>query len=305
MKVNITAQRTARITRLFYDEGELVKAGDLIATLDTSDVEVKLKNAEAELRQAASNLSALEAEYERKEALYKEGLVSKQQFDDVQTRLRLAQAALEIAKAAREMAELQYGRSFIKSPVSGVVTDRPVSIGDTVLSGQKIATVVDPNRLYISVPVDEADVSRVAMGQKARITMDAYPGRTFKGKVKRISPVVTGARREARTFEVRVSIPEENDIILKPGMSADVEIITGRARSVLVVPAQTIIDRGTEQIVYVVDNGRARQRRVEVGLFNWNFAEIKAGLKEGEIVIFTPDVPGFREGIRVRIVNTS
>jgi len=303
-EVSITAQRAGKITGLYFDEGDRVKAGDLIARLDTSEVLANFKKAEAELKQAEINLSKIQREYERKEVLYKEKLLTKQQFEEVETRLLLAEAALESAKAARDIARLQYDYSFIKTPVSGVVAERPVEIGDTVISGQKIASVVNPDELYISAPIDEADVDNVALGQVVRITMDAYPGRVFKGKVIKISPIVTGTRQETRTFEVRVSVPNE-DIVLKPGMSADIEIITGRARNTLIVPSQTVIDEGSKQVVYVAEKGKARRRVVKTGLFNWNFTEIKEGLVEGEIVIFTPDNPGFKEGVRVKVVNPS
>lgn len=304
VEVNITAQRTGKITELYFEEGDRVEAGTLIAKLDTSEVLANLRKAEADLKQAEVNFSNTEVEYKRKEALYKEHLLTKQQFDDVRARLLLVGAALESARAAHDIARLQYDYSFIKTPVSGVMVDRPVEVGDTATPGQKIASIVDPHALYISAPIDEADVDSVALGQKVKITMDAYLGKIFYGKVIKISPVVTGARQETRTFEVRVSVPEEN-IVLKPGMSADIEIITGMARNVLVVPSQAVIDKGTRQIVYVTEGGRAKQRNVKTGLFNWNFTEIKEGLREGEIVIFTPDNPKFKEGVRVKVVNSS
>lgn len=302
IEVNVTAQREGKITELYYDEGDKVKKGDLIAQLDTSEVLASLRRAKAELKQVEVNLSNTETEYKRKESLFKEQLLSKQQFDDVTTKLLLAKAMLENAKAVYDVARLQYEYSFIKSPVNGVVSERPLKIGDTTMPGQKIVSIVDPSSLYISAPIDEADVGRVSLGHEVRITMDAYLGRTFTGRVIRISPIVTGARLETRTFEVRVSVPEE-DIIIKPGMSADIEIITGRVIDAIVVPSQAVIEKGLKHFVYVVVSGRARLRKVEIGLFNWNLTEIKDGLAEGETVIFTPDNPGFKEGVRVKVAD--
>lgn len=304
IEVNVTAQRSGMITDLYYDEGDRVRKNDLIAKLDTSEVLTKLKKTEAELKQAEVNLSSTEVEYERKKTLYREQLLSKQQFDDISTRLHLAQAVLEDVKTVYEVARLQYEYSFIKAVVNGIVADRPVKIGDTTMSGQKIASIVSPDELYISAPIDEADVGSVALGQEVRITMDAYLGKIFSGKVIKISPVVTGARLETRTFESRVSVPSE-DIVLKPGMSADIEIITGKASNTLVLPSQVVVEKGLEHFVYAADSGRAKLRKVEIGLFNWNFTEIKKGLKEGDVVIFTPDAPGFKEGVRIKVVNSS
>ena len=281
-----------------------MKSDDLIAKLELSEVLTNLKKAEADLRQSDVNLSNIKTEHERKEALYKENLLTTQQLDDIQTRLEIAEAVLKSAKATLGIYQLQHDYSFIKTPVRGIVAERFVDVGDTVLTGQKIAAVVDPGLLYISVPVDEADVGSIKIGQEARITMDAYIGEVFSGKVTRISPIVTGAKQETRTFEVRVSSPKE-DIVLKPGMSADVEIITGIAKEVLVIPSQAVIDKRTEQFVYVSENGKSKKNKIKVGLYNWNFTEVSEGLKEGEIVIFTPDIPGFKEGMRVKVVNPS
>ncbi len=303
MKVNITAQRIGKILKLYFDEGDEVKAGDLIAELDVSEVKANLKKAEAELKEAEFNLINTRVEYKRKETLFKEELVTQQQLDDVQTRLSIAEAGLERAKAAHDIAQLQYKYSFIRSPVSGVMAERTVDVGDTVTIGPIIASIVDLHDLYISAPIDEADVGNVSLGQTVKITMDAYLGEVFYGKVIKISPIVIGARQETRTFEVRVSISDRGPI-LKPGMSADVEIIIGEVKDTLIVPSHTIIDKGSEKIVYVVEHGRAKQRRVKTGLFNWSFTEIKAGLKKGEKVIITPDKTGFKEGVRVKVIDS-
>jgi len=290
------------ITRLYFEEGDSVRAGSLVATLDESGVLADLRKAEADLTQAEVNLSGVMTEYQRKESLYKENLITRQQFEDVETRLRFSGAALKSAKATRDAFQLQYDYSFVKTSAGGVVAERFVDVGDTVSTGLKIAAVVDPDSLYVSVPVDEADVGGVALGQDVRITMDAYPEKIFSGKVTRISPIVTGAKQETRTFEVRVSRPG-GDVVLKPGMSADVEIVTGLAADVLVIPSQAVMEERGEQFVYVNEQGKAKKRKVSAGLYNWNFTEIRKGLTEGETVIFTPDIPGFREGMRISVVN--
>jgi len=301
-EVNVTAQREGKITALNHDEGDVIKSGDIIARLDASEVLANLKKAEAELRQAEVNLLNIDTEYKRKEALYREQLISKQQFDDISTRLLLAKTMVDNVRASLDVAKLKYEYSFIRAPISGIVTTRVVKIGDTVMPGQKIASIVNLSSLYISAPIDEADVSMVSLGQDVRVMMDAYPDRVFMGKVTRISPIVTGARLETKTFEVRVSVPRDG-IIIKPGMSADIEIITRRVSNVLVVPSQAVIEKGHEHLVYVASDGRARLKRVETGLFNWNLTEIKSGLSEGEVVIFPPDKPEFKEGVRIRVVD--
>jgi len=292
------------MAKLYIEEGDRVKAGEVVAELDTSEVRAELDRAKADLKKAEIDLHNARVEYERKEPLFKEQLITHQQFDDARKRLSIAEAELDKAKAVKDVAQLQYEYSFIRSPVDGVVSKRPVKVGDTVTPGPIIASVVDPDNLYIKAPVDEADVSSVALSQAVRITIDAYPVEIFYGRVIKISPVVIGVRQEARTFEIRVSVPADK-IILKPGMSAGIEIITGEAKDTLVVPSQAVIEKEGGKIVYVSEGGRAEQRKVKLGIYNWNFTEIKEGLTEGEKVIITPDKPGFKEGVRVKIVDSS
>ncbi len=302
VEVNITAQRPGKIVNLYVEEGDEIEVDALIARLDTSEVEANLKKAEADIRQAETNLANIKREYRRKEALYKEELITRQQFDDVLTRLSLAEAALDRVKAAKDIAQLRYDYSLIRSPIKGVVTERPVNVGDATLPGTIITSVVDIDDLYITAPIDEVDVSSVAIGQPVKITIDAYLGKVFYGKVIKISPVVIGRRQEARTFEVRVSIPDK-ELILKPGMSADIEIVIGEAKNTLVVPSQAVIDKGKGKFVYAVEGGKAKQKDVVIGIYNWNFTEIKEGLKQGEKVIINPDKPDFKEGVRVKVVD--
>lgn len=303
VEVNITAQRTDKIAKLYVEEGDRVKAGGFIAELDTSEVMANLNKVKADLKKTKVDLFNAETDYKRKDALFKEELVTQQQFDEARKRLSIAEAESERAKAALDVARLQYDYSFIRSPVSGVISKRPVDVGDTATPGPILASVVDPDNLYIEAPIDEADVSSVELGQTVRITIDAYPARVFFGKVIKISPVVIGVKQEARTFEVRVSVPDD-EIVLKPGMSADVEIVTGEAKDTLVVPSQAVIEKGDESIVYVSEGGRAMQRKIRIGIYNWNFTEIKEGLIEGEKIIITPDKPGFKEGVRIKVVDS-
>ncbi len=303
VEVNITAQRTGKISKLYVEEGDRVKIGGLIAELDTSEVGANLNRVKADLKKAEVDLINARTDYERKRALFGEELITQQRFDDAQKRLAIAEAEFERAKAALDIVKLQYEYSFIRTPEDGVVSKRAVDIGDTARPGPVLASIVDPDNLYIKAPIDEADVSSVILGQQVKITMDAYLGEVFFGRVIKISPIVIGVKQEARTFEVRVSIPDAG-IFLKPGMSADIEIVTGKAKDTLVVPSQAIIEKAKESFVYVSQNGRAKLRKVKIGIFNWNFTEIKEGLKEGEKVIITPDKPGFKEGVRVKIVDS-
>jgi len=129
--------------------------------------------------------------------------------------------------------------------------------------------------------------------------LEALPGRTLRGRLYKISPVVSGERQAARTFGIRVALEEGKEFV-KPGMSADVEVIVARRRDALFVPTQAILEREGKKRVYVVADGQARVATVSVGESNWSSTEILEGLREGDRVVVNPDAPGLAEGARVR-----
>lgn len=347
-EAKITAQRIGWIRKLRFEEGDLVKAGEVIAELDSDEALYNMKLAEATLSKTRFILDQMKASYEslrvsiakdiekakavltevdnrrkRLLELKQQGYVTEMDVDMVQKEFEVAKANLDSAIASKEtlkakqseikaqeevvkealnsfnIAKLNYDRSFIRSPISGVITSRPVRIGEGVNSGSLIATVVSTKSMYIEAFIDEADVAKVRIGEEVNITMDSYPGKVFKGEVYKISPVVLGGKQETRTFEVRVRL-KDKDILIKPGMSADIEIVVESISDVLAVPSQAVVEREGEKYVYIIKDSRARLTPIRVGRFNWTFYEVLSGIKEGDKVIINPEVEGLKDGGRVK-----
>lgn len=313
----VSAQRTGRIIKLNFEEGDSVKKGDIIAILDSREaeayvrqVEAWLGSSEARLANARANLEDAERTLKRMKALYKDGLISAEVLDTAQKTYDVNRSLYESAlenlkemKASLEAAKIQLGYSFIRTLLTGIISQRPVETGDTVLIGSHIATVIKPDKLYVKTTIDEVDAERVSLGQAVAITIDAFPGRIFDGKVIRVSPIVLGVKQETRTFEVRIGFTEIEKR-LKPGMSADIEIVTDTLKGVLYVPSNSVVERKGKKMVYIVDNRRARIVPVEIGISTWNYIEIKKGLKEGDRIIINPDTPGLKDGGKVEVVNS-
>ncbi|GAB4409234.1 MAG: efflux RND transporter periplasmic adaptor subunit [Thermodesulfovibrionales bacterium] len=346
-EAKITAKRTGRVTGLLFDEGDIVKAGAVVAELDKEEAYYNMKMAEAALQKAESIYSNLNASYDsfrvdvernidkaratlsevgsrrkRFMDLHENGYVTEMDVEAVQKEYDIAKANLSSAIASKgllkakadeikaqeaavrearnnlSLAHLNYEYSLVKSPISGVITSRPVKLGEGVAKGGVIATVVSTESMYVEAFIDEADVAKVRVGQRVNITMDAYPQRVFAGEVYRISPVVLGGKQETRTFEVRVRFKEDGAVI-KPGMSADIEIIVESIENVLIVPSQAVIERDGKRYVYIIKDSKAQLVNVETGRFNWNFTEIRSGIKEGEEIIVNTDVSGLKNGVRV------
>lgn len=347
-EAKITAQRVGSITKLYFDEGDVVKAGQVVAELESNEAYYSMKLSEATLNKAIFVLDQIKAAYEsmkvdvekniekakavlievdnRRKRLFElkeRGYVTEMDIDMVQKEYEIARANLDSAIASRDtlkakkseimaqeevvreasnsfnLAKLNYDYSFIKSPISGVITSRPVRIGEGVNKGSVIATVVSTESMYIEAFIDEADVARVRTGEPVNITMDSYPGKVFKGEVFRISPVVLGGKQETRTFEIRVRLKDKG-IQIKPGMSADIEIIVESIPDVIAIPSQAIIEKNGKRYVYIIKDSKASLMPVDIGRFNWTLSEVLSGLKEGDRVIINPEVEVLKEGVRIK-----
>ena len=294
------------------------RLNELRYSYDSLKVEI-----ETNIEKASAVLKEAELRFKRFNDLKDKGYMAQMEVDSVQREYDIAKANLESAIAAKNriaaqteviktqeaaikeaesslsLAKLNYDYSFIKSPISGVVTSMPVKVGETTARGALVANVVAMDDLYIEAFIDEADVAKVKLGQLANITMDAYQRNFFEGEIYRISPVVLGGKQETRTFEVRTRL-KEKQITIKPGMSADVEIIVDSIKNALVVPSQAIIEKNGERLVFNIRDSTAKLVPVETGQFNWNFTEITSGIKEGDTVIINPDALGLADGSRVR-----
>jgi multidrug efflux pump subunit AcrA (membrane-fusion protein) len=191
-----------------------------------------------------------------------------------------------IAWVERDEIGLTYSLSPVKAPVSGVVAERYIDIGESVASGMAgpgtpVARVVNPNTLELVVHVVEKELGLVRTGQPARIRVQAYPQEVFTGTVRRISPIVN---RMSRTVQVKIRL-EQSSGKLKSGMLADVEIIVGSRDHALLVPRDAVLKQNRREFVYLVEGSKAVRRDVETGWLQQDTVEIKTGLQAKDVVI--------------------
>lgn len=301
-EVTLSAQRTGRVVNLPVREGDTVKAGSLIARLDLTEESVQSESA---LSQSKATYEESEKNLNRVEGLFNKGMIAQQDLD-------VARRAYEIAKsqyrAATADAGVKLDYSVIRAPFNGVIAKKYTEVGELLLPGKQIVTIVNPDRVYVLATIDEVDVGRLQIFQPAAITVDAFPGEKFEGAIKRISPIVTGGKLETRTTDVWIYF-NKKDSRIKPGMSADIEILITTLKNVLSVPSQCVVERDGIKQVFLVQGKSivpgataiARLRPVETGETNWNFTEIKKGLAKGDYVVSTPEAEGLKDGAKVAI----
>jgi len=279
------------------------------------DIDAQIKETEAVLKDSRSRFNrykelfhkgyvsgitfdTIKKERDVAEASYRRAVARRSQLDAERVAFNALKEKIKETEARDDLTRLDYNRSFITSPIDGVITSLPVKVGETLAKGAPVATVSDTANLHIEAPVDEADAAKVSKGQEVRIIMDAYPDKVFYGTVSAISPVVLGKRLESKTFRVKVDF-KDHPPMLKLGMSADVEIIVGKVRDSLIVPTQSIMEVKGKRYVYMISDNKARYKEVETGLFNWNFTEVGSGLKDGDLIVTNPDTPGLKDGVSV------
>jgi len=220
--------------------------------------------------------------------------------DAMRARVRQASAALDVSRAA-------LAKTVLRAPFDGVVGDLRTELGEWItpsppgLPIPPVIELIDPDALYVSAPMDEVDAGRIRAGQKGRISMDAFPGRSFPGRVTRVAPYVEDAQEQNRTFEIEAEFDDAAfSRTLLPGTSADVEVVLDAHDDVLRVPSYALIEGGK---VLVVRDGRLVAVPVRPGLRNWEFVELLGGLAPGEPVAVSLDRAEIREGANVRIAG--
>ena len=293
-QVSIGAEIDGIIKSVRADEGTAVSKGMLLATIDDIEYSQGVVTAQAALKQAEATLANAKTEFSRKDALYKEQLVTQQQYDDVSTRLALAESDVEKAKAALSIAKQKLEKTKIYAPLASRVKEKTFSAGDFVKNGTRLFTLIQSNPLKLDFSVSERDVGKMKVGQDVLVKVDAFPDREFTGKVSIVFPSL---EEKTRTLSIEALVPDKEGT-LKPGLFARVILYTGGMKDTVVVPITAILYEGDQIRTYVVEGDRAKQRLVKLGNKYGEEIEITEGIREGEKVVIAGQ-QGLSEGAKV------
>lgn len=309
----LSVERAGRVASIPYREGARARAGTVLLALDPATETSRLEAARRDLesmraaREAAQAAAVLAGQtYERVAALDRKGLASKEQLDQARSRrdaaiadLRAAAARVKSASAAVAVAKDEVAHIQIRAPFDGVVAKRNVEVGESVIPGQPLLELVGDRQLYVSAPIDERDAGRLREGLPARMTVDAYPGVVWTGVVTRVAPIVEELKQQSRTLEVEAALPEDpSKPPVRPGMTADLEVVLARRERVTRVPTLAIVEG---RRLYVVEKGRAERREVQTGVRNWEWTEVRSGVRPGDRIVTSLDRAGLKSGVRVTV----
>ena len=320
----VTARRRAKISPaiggqvayLGARKGTTVKASDVLLRIADQDLRANLdlargevRTAEATMREACATAAQAERDLTRSESLRGEKIVSEEIIERLRSvrdaaiaRCEAARAQAERGKAAVALARANLEKAVLRAPFDGIVADLKAEVGEWVspsppaLPIPPVYDIIDPTSIYVSAPIDEVDAGRVRHSLPARVTLDPLPGKSFPGKVVRVAPYVQDLEAQNRTLEIEVEFDDDAfSRTLLPGTSADVEVILAAVDNVLRIPSYAILEGGK---VLVLEDGALKSKPVEVGMRNWEFAEVKSGLKDGESVVVSLDRAEVKEGAR-------
>jgi membrane fusion protein, multidrug efflux system len=297
-QVTISAELEGILEKVVVDEGSTVKAGQIIAEIRPTDYRLSLEQASALLYQSETSLANTRLEYQRKEALYREELLTRQQFDDIAARVKLAEAEVLKARAGYNLAKERLDKTKITSPLAGSVKEKKVTAGDYVRNGAFLASIVKTDLLKLIFSVSGKDVGRLRLGQDVAFSVDAFPGHAFRGRLKTMNPSL-----DERTRSLQVeAVVANTDGRLKPGLFARVTLYTGPAKERVVVPIIALLYDNSTTKLFVVEGKKAKEKKVKTGSKYGEYMEIVEGLHDKEIVV-TVGQNNLMEGIPVHVAR--
>jgi HlyD family secretion protein len=306
-----------RIDKLLVREGDRVKTGQVLVELWNDDLSARERisveqraTAQAHVREACLVADTARRNAERTRALRDKGFVSEERVDQAESEAKARQAGCDSARAQVQEASARIGasradtsRTVVKAPFDGIVAEVNGEVGEYLTpSPPGIPTLpaidlIDDSCLYVSAPIDEVDAAQLKIGMTGRISLDAYRGKHFTGKLRRIAPYVLALEKQARTVEVEVEFDSPADIRhLLVGYSADIEVVVDTRDNVLRIPTTALMPGG--RVLVLTADGVLEERKIEAGLSNWEYTEAKGGIARGDRVVTSLERAGVKAGAR-------
>ena len=312
--VTVGTQVSGIVSKLYVDYNSVVKKGQVIAELDKTNLTSELKTAQANLSSAQSTLNYEQTNLNRYQTLYNKGLVSADEYETAKLSYLKAKEQVNTSRESVQKAQTNLGYATITSPIDGVVLSKAVEEGQTVAASfntPELFTIAqDLTDMRVIADIDEADIGGVKEGQRVSFTVDAFPDDMFVGQVTQVRQQAT-TESNVVTYEVVISAPN-NELKLKPGLTANVTIFTLEKNDVLTAPAkalrfmpneallhegQTIEDVDAAEKVWTLEGNVFKAHAVETGTSNGVLTEIVSGIKAGTEVLVDFTISGGEEAM--------
>ena len=297
-RADLRAEVSAIVLQVLKENGEPVKKGDVLLRLDETSIRDNVNSAEEAARASQQSLDQTQRMLERQTTLRSSGMVSSQALEDVELRRNTAQSELAAAKSRLVTARQQLGRTVVRAPFDGIVSERKVSNGDTAQVGKELVKVIDPASMRFEGMVSADKIGVVKVGQPVLFRVNGYPGQNFAGTVKRVDPAANAVTRQV---EVLVSFagPAQPRVA---GLYAEGRI-EAQVNAALTVPQSSLVQAGDVNYVWRVKNGVMSKAMLGIGTRdertgNW---QVLSGLAAGDTIMRVPG-SNFKDGLKVAFI---
>ncbi len=312
-----------QVNHLYVDQGDKVESGTLLLELWNDDLKAALEQSNAQVRMAELNKASAcrqaqadQREVKRQRELFNKNLSSPEQLDRTETSAEITrlscqqnEAQVQNAKANVAVQQARLAQTQLRAPFAGIVAEVNGEVGEYATpSPPGVATppaidLIDDRCLYVRAPIDEVDASVIRVGMAARVALDAFRDQAFTGKVSRIAPYVEDKEKQARTVNVDVTLDAlPDDVQLLVGYSADIEVITAANPQTLRIPSEALLEGN--HVLTLADDGKTLQKKaLTLGLSNWTWTEVSAGLTAEQPILVSLDNPAAVEGAEVTVID--
>lgn len=308
-KASIASKATGRLVYLGYEEGDRVKKGQIIARIESSDVEAALTQAKASLEISKADRSDAEQTLARANKLFERQLISQAELDAAQARYDRVIATIFSAEAAIKAAEVQLENTIIRAPFDGTILTKNADVGEVVApfaagasSRVAVVTIADMTSLEVEADVSESNIEKITPNQPCEITLDAYPDQRYRGYVNKIVPT---ADRSKATVMTKIKFVDKDNRVL-PEMSAKVNFLStpiadkAEAHPKLAITASAVTKRNGNNVVFLFTGDEVSEVPVEIGEKMGSMIEIKSGISAGDKVVLKPS-QNLRTGSSVKL----
>lgn len=310
-KASIASKATGRLVYLGFEEGDRVKKGEIIARIESADVEASLAQARATLQQYKAELHDAQQSYQRARDLLERDLIAQAEYDAAKARYDRVAASIAVGEAAVKAAEVQVENTIIRAPFDGTILTKNADVGEVVApfaagasSRVAVVTIADMTSLEVEADVSESNIERISVGQPCEITLDAYSDKRYRGYVHRIVPT---ADRAKATVLTKIRFVEKDSRVL-PEMSAKVQFLSKSVtlaediQPKLAVDAAAITTRDGKKVVFKVHDNTVTEVPVELGKLMGSSIEILHGISANDKLVLRPP-ENLTSGSRVKLKN--
>ena len=292
-EVIIKPQINGIIKAINFKEGDKIKKGDVIATLDSAEARIRVQQMQHKLDSAQASYQAILKRQQIYEHLYKIGAIIKMRLEEVQLKVKSAALELKTIADGLNLAKKDLEKTVLSAPVSGIMGERKAEIGEFVTPQDEIAKILKIDNVWAEAGVIERDIPKIKRWQRVRVHVDAYPNLVFAGRIIKIFPLVEGS---TRTLTIQARIPNQEHLLL-PGMFARIEVVLASLKNALMVPTSSIITKKDGYYLPVilpqslqksqdgVEIGTVQLKRVKLGYRASDYTQILDGISDGAIIV--------------------